>query len=163
MSQIKKLKRGRIFAIIAAGAIGFILIGLFERNLINSLNITETSEDYGYRVTELIASKNINNKNDVGETALHLAVKNNDFRLVEILINSGADVNAITNYKATPLHYAASFAKNNTINLLAAKGSNINAVDNNDKKPLDWAIEAKKDDNIELLKALSKQLVTRSR
>lgn len=162
MSQIQKSKRNRILTIVAAGGIGLILIGLFERNLLNSLN-TETSEDYGYQVTELIANKNINNKNEAGETALHLAVKNNDFRLVEILINRGANVNAITNYKATPLHYAASFAKNNVINLLAQKGSNINAVDSNGKKPLDWAIEAKKYDNIELIKVLSKELVTRSR
>ncbi|OKH47644.1 hypothetical protein NIES2101_23270 [Calothrix sp. HK-06] len=162
MSQIQKSKRNRILTIVAAGGIGLIVIGLFERNLLNSLN-PEISEDYGYQVAELIANKDINKKNDAGETALHLAVKNNDLRLVEILINSGADVNATTNYKATPLHYAASFAKNSIINLLASKGSNINAVDNNGKKPLDWAIEAKNNDNIELLKALSKQLVTRSR
>ncbi|BDA75871.1 hypothetical protein CAL7716_100370 (plasmid) [Calothrix sp. PCC 7716] len=139
-----------------------ILIGLFEKNLLNSLGTTETSEDYGYKVTELIANKNINNKNEAGETALHLAVKNNDSRLIQILINNGADVNAATNYKATPLHYAASFGTKGTINLLIEKGSNINVVDKNGKKPLDWAIEAKKTENIELLKTLSKQVMTQN-
>lgn len=163
MSQTKKKSSlfQKVLVIFGVGAIGLTLLSIVENSILSSRN-SDSDKYYGYKVVELIANKNINNKNDAGETALHIAVKNKDIRLAEIIINSGADVNATTNFNATPLHYGASFASKDIINLLATKGANLNATDKNNKKPIDWAIEAKKTENADLLKTLSKQVITQN-
>lgn len=164
MSQPKKeksstLKKGiKLFAI---GFVGMTLLGWAEAQ-IKGKQSSDTGE-YLYQMVELMGDKTtIDNTNERGETALHLAIKTKDKQLVEVLLSKGASATSITNTKATPLHYAASFADEEIIKLLVSKGANINATDNNNEKPVDWAVRTKQKNNAELLKSLSLQNITRS-
>jgi ankyrin repeat protein len=74
------------------------------------------------------------NKNDVHNidleemTPLHYAIKRNDPKIVQILIDYGADLNAKNKDGLTPLHYAVSLVNVNLdIVQLLIKGSDVNS------------------------------------
>ena len=54
------------------------------------------------------ATLDVNSKNSIGVTPLHVAALNNT-EACEMLLKYGADVNSITNLGYTPLHYAAKY------------------------------------------------------
>lgn len=81
-------------------------------------------------------------------TFLHLmlancssVVENVDiFRLVEELLERGADLNAVDCKGASVLHYAARYSlPEEVILLLLERGADLNAVDSNDKTVLHYA------------------------
>lgn len=91
----------------------------------------------------------INNPNRNGQTALHLAALNGYARVVQLLVEYGADVNATNNKGETPLMVAVqnshkesnkqdrpNGAFNQTIQLLLENGADINAQDKNGKTAL---------------------------
>lgn len=47
----------------------------------------------------------INKQDELGQTALHIAVKNNDFDVINMLIKRGADANIKNRNGLTPLQY----------------------------------------------------------
>ena len=58
--------------------------------------------------------------------------------IIELLISSGADVNAKTKkYGQTLLHYAANMGQKEIAQLLIAKGVDVNAKDKDGETPLD--------------------------
>ena len=58
-------------------------------------------------VSEAINPEALNAQDDVGMTALHLAVQNNNLAMVEKLLKAGANPNTETGFcQDTPLHYA---------------------------------------------------------
>jgi ankyrin repeat protein len=62
-----------------------------------------------------------------GSTALHYAANDGKLRLVKLLIDSGADVNAHqARWYATPLSWAANNARLEAIELLLAHGADVN-------------------------------------
>ncbi|BET32567.1 MULTISPECIES: latrotoxin-related protein [Wolbachia] len=101
----------------------------------------------------------INAKNDFGETFLHLAIsqcfvdngvnnlKDTKLKIVELLLNSGIDVNAQDTQGKTSLHRVVLLmgylVQNNhdfsLLQLLIFKNADVNIRDNNSKKPLDIA------------------------
>lgn len=158
MSQKRRLFIKGI-KLIAIGIVGLTFLSWIEAKLKNSPSAD--ADKYGYEIVELISDKNtVNNKNDKGETALHIAVKNKDEKLIKLLINKDASINATTNIKATPLHYAASYADEGIINILVKQGADINALDDNKEIPVDWASKSKRNDNVKLLKTLSPENMT---
>jgi ankyrin repeat protein/uncharacterized UPF0146 family protein len=74
-----------------------------------------------------------------GQTALHLAATYGKTYAVQMLIEKGASVNAVTAYKETPLHLASRFGNLETIELLIEKGASVNAVTTNNETPLHLA------------------------
>jgi ankyrin repeat protein len=58
----------------------------------------------------LIHGANVNAKNNMGVTPLHIAVSSGDVKIVKMLIKYGAYVNARDDEGNTPLHYATYFA-----------------------------------------------------
>jgi ankyrin repeat protein len=82
----------------------------------------------------LAAGMDVNKKNGVGYTSLHVAAQNGYLKSVELLIAEGADVNAKNGpWGETPLHRVAgyigamTFKQKAIIELLIAEGADINA------------------------------------
>ncbi|WP_341813312.1 ankyrin repeat domain-containing protein [Wolbachia endosymbiont (group B) of Germaria angustata] len=72
--------------------------------------------------------KNINKKNEEGETILHQAVEISDYKTVRLLIKKGAEVNARDKNGYTPLHCAV-FAKSlENVKVLLRSGAEVNAT-----------------------------------
>jgi ankyrin repeat protein len=84
----------------------------------------------------------IRNKSDhtgsMDETALHCAAFWDRYDIANLLIEAGADVNALAEQKHTPLHEAARMANAKLAELLLEHGANANAQDEKGQTPLDW-------------------------
>jgi len=89
---------------------------------------------------ELNNGGKVNAKDMDNWTPLHIAVRFKHQELVELLIASGANVNAQGGWqKAAPLHWASSAGHMKIVELLIANGANVNAKAKNGGTPLDWA------------------------
>jgi ankyrin repeat protein len=72
----------------------------------------------------LVRCIDINTPDDSGNTPLHRAVRKNNVKLVKILIEHGANVNAKDKQGDTPLYVAANYVRNKEIvNLLMTEGA----------------------------------------
>jgi ankyrin repeat protein len=93
-------------------------------------------------IRELIKrTKNIEHRNDDGETPLMAAAMKGIEKAVTLLLERGANIHAKDNDGATPLMYAAMGGQNtNIINLLLKKGARINERDNDGYTALHNAI-----------------------
>jgi len=82
-----------------------------------------------------VNESNINEVNLKGETALHLAAKNNSMGcvlMIEILIGAGTNLNARNKWEQTPLHYAAIVESKEGIDCLTNETNvDVNAKDAN--------------------------------
>jgi ankyrin repeat protein len=93
------------------------------------------------RVKELLAQdvSLISAKDTDGSTPLHCATWKGHQSVVELLLNHGADVNAMNNnehWGTTPLHAAAHANQRAIAELLIAHGADIHARNLNDRTPL---------------------------
>ena len=91
------------------------------------------------QVTELINKVNLNITNLLGETPLHLAVKNGDTRMTELLLKNGAEINNVTDYGLTVMEIACVNKDFKMIALLQDYGCRldklINLRDNHNNQP----------------------------
>jgi hypothetical protein len=71
---------------------------------------------------------NVNEKNRMGWTPLHTAVRNRRLALIEPLLAKGADINATDNRGQTPLMAAVYIGQKDAAELLIAKGADINII-----------------------------------
>ena len=62
-------------------------------------------------------------------TPLHVAAERGHYKLVELLVRRGADVNAADSAGATPLHYASRALKAKIVHALIAGGANVDVAD----------------------------------
>lgn len=83
-------------------------------------------------------------KGEVDETALHCAAFWGRDDLAKLLIDAGADVNALTERKSTPLHDAARMGSVKIAKLLLEHGAKPDARDNEGETPLDSSRELRK-------------------
>jgi ankyrin repeat protein len=111
----------------------------------NIIQYCHFQEDETFRfVTDTLGDKydfNVECRNAQEETALHFAAMHSKTYAVQILIEKGASVNAVTNDNDTPLHWASQLRDLETVALLIEKGASVNAVTNDNKTPLHWASE----------------------
>ncbi len=85
----------------------------------------------------LSGAANISIKDEFGETLLHRASNSGKIRVVRILIEQGADVNAKDHRDETPLHEAASVdGKVGVVKMLIERGADVNAKDDRGETPL---------------------------
>ena len=82
----------------------------------------------------------IDHKYQFGFTLLHYAAKENNLDVIEYLVSSGCDINAVDDDEQTPLHKSAMFGHTKSVQLLIDKGANVNQIDNNGNTPLHVAI-----------------------
>ncbi|MBA8753884.1 MULTISPECIES: ankyrin repeat domain-containing protein [Wolbachia] len=72
--------------------------------------------------------KNINKRNEEGETILHQAVEISDYKTVRLLIKKGAEVNARDKKGYTPLHCAVFARSLENVKVLLREGAEVNAT-----------------------------------
>ncbi len=96
---------------------------------INALMSAVTSNDVdGVRFFSKAGAALINQKNFGGATSLHIASREKNFEIAKILIDNGADVNAIDNEGWTPLMRAALSGSSAIVNLLLDKNAKASAI-----------------------------------
>ena len=77
---------------------------------------------------------------ELGRSPLHLAVINGQHAMVNVLINAGADVNAVDGLKKfTPLHYAAFYSYPKILEFLLTRRADLLAQDIDGNLPLHFA------------------------
>ena len=99
---------------------------------------TRHSDDL-YKRTKAFLKKHpeqINTLDSRGLGVLHRAVRNNNIRIVKLLIKRGADVNLRGILEITPLHFAANEGNVEISKLLVSNGAKINPVMSNGWSPL---------------------------
>lgn len=68
----------------------------------------------------------VNYVDDRGTSPLHIAAQNNQIEIVEKLLESGADVNALTKHDGwSALHFAATRGYNEIVKILIDAGANL--------------------------------------
>ena len=75
-------------------------------------------------------------------SSLHIAVKNNDLPMVELLVNHGAYINCYDSWQTTPLHIAAINKSIPIIHFLIEKGGSWFLQDLLDCSPAEYYIDA---------------------
>lgn len=81
----------------------------------------------------------VDTRNDLGKTPLHYAVTFDQFAMLEILVEAGADVNAADATGMTPLHVAAALNRGELARWLIEAGAAIEATDAFGDTPLHTA------------------------
>lgn len=84
------------------------------------------------------------------------AVMNNDIEAVELLLKSGADVNAKNNIGKTALMFAAEDGRLDIVAMLLEKGADVNAIWGNGFKALDYALNGNTNEKLDITKLLIK-------
>ena len=114
-----------------------------KKEKINKINyIFNTIKSNDFKKFEEILKENIsliNKLNNNGLSLLHYSVIKNNKKILELLLNNGADVNIKSSkMKRTPLHLAYIYQNNSSddiINLLIKYGAKDDILDSNNKKP----------------------------
>ncbi|WP_264330909.1 ankyrin repeat domain-containing protein [Wolbachia endosymbiont (group B) of Erebia ligea] len=124
-----------------------------EQRELDELLMNSSKGENIQQITELIeAGANINAVTTVQkETPLHIAVRYGHKEVAELLLNKGANVNAVERRKWTPLHTAVKSGKVEVAELLLDRGANVNAVDNLDMTPLHFALKYNREELVRLL------------
>ena len=89
----------------------------------------------------LITNESVNVADRHGDRALHIAARNGDIQTVQLLVDCGADVNALNEDGQTPLHTAAGGLKDcpELCSILLKHNAKIDAVDRDRNQPLHLA------------------------
>lgn len=86
------------------------------------------------------------------EILLHQAVRNQNNKMVKLLISKGADINAKNAYRYTPLYLAVEKNNKKIVELLIAKGADVNSENRYDGiTPLHLAVDKNNKEMVELL------------
>lgn len=120
------------------------------------MEIFELIENSDYStIREEISSLDLEAVNDEGDTALHYAVKNEDFELLEILLAYVPDIDVENEDGDAALHLAVQTSDIDLVQLLIDYGANVEVKDSKKRTPAVLASQLKEDVIYRLLKAAS--------
>lgn len=105
------------------------------------LNLAMTANDSG-KLRALLQDRNwqANMVMIQGHTPLHTACLSCSDEIVTLLLEYGANPNALSNKKETPTHWAVSKSDLNKIGCLIQYEANLNIQDGKGRTPLHWAV-----------------------
>ncbi|KAI9773468.1 MAG: hypothetical protein M1840_007685 [Geoglossum simile] len=98
-----------------------------------------------------VVVKNVDTRDNRGNTALILAAQSRRERVVQLLIEKGADVNTTNFARMTPLMAAADSGNVAAIHMLLKQGAAINAMGNDKRTALVYAIYSKQENSVQAL------------
>ncbi|CAG8575710.1 23410_t:CDS:2, partial [Racocetra persica] len=126
----------------------------FQRSIHNASLIGNISQ-----VKSIISKKGsaITNQIDAtGYTPLHYSARSGNLEICRLLLEHGANVNAVTpELSSTPLHRAAIINNSEMVNLLLSYGANPKLKDSDGHTPLDKARKNGSEDVVLILKKFS--------
>lgn len=103
----------------------------------------EERDDFNELFSELLTGnyslKNINRKNEKGETMLHRAAKMSTRKKVSFLVRKGGEMEARDNEGYTPLHSAVFGMRLENVKELIEAGADLNATEEDGNTPLHCA------------------------
>ena len=104
-------------------------------------------------VSKIMSTEDVdlNGRNENGDSALHIAVKNSLSEIADILLRRGANVNVTDTQGYTPLHQAVLFSDIGFVTKLLDFGADINAEGFDGYTPLHCAMKVKQRPVIKLL------------
>jgi uncharacterized protein len=97
------------------------------------------------------AGANLNAKDRLGSTALHLAVERNQVEMAELLIDIGATIDNENKSGMTPLMIAASRGNAPIVQALLGKGANARKTDFTGRDAVSWAAESRRPGIVQML------------
>ena len=125
-------------------------------NFTKELQLSELAAEGNLgELQKIIDLSQIDHKYQFGFTLLHYAAKENRVEVIEYLVTSGCDANAVDDDGQTPLHKSAMFGHQQSVQLLIDKEADVNKADINGNTPLHLAIMG--GGNFGIVKALVKK------
>ncbi|MCI5938470.1 MAG: ankyrin repeat domain-containing protein [Acholeplasmataceae bacterium] len=82
----------------------------------------------------------LNQKNNMGRSLLHIAIKLKDKKLLQMLINAGVFIDLADSMGHTPLHYAVMMNRLDLVKVLVEKGADLNMGGEMEATPLHLAV-----------------------
>jgi ankyrin repeat protein len=73
----------------------------------------------------------VNSRSYLGDTPLHVAAIWGDVEAIRLLVQAGADINALESFGYTPLHQAAEQGKKEAYDLLISLGADVDIKNKN--------------------------------
>ncbi|GER39248.1 Arf-GAP with GTPase [Striga asiatica] len=114
----------------------------------NNPNPASTSEgNNNNNINNNNINNNSNGKYTDGCSLLHLACETADIGMIELLLQYGANINAIDSRSLTPLHRCIIRGKTTFAKLLLARGADPRAVDEQGRTPFQLAVDSNFEDS----------------
>ncbi len=101
--------------------------------------------------SEISAGTDMNSRNRMGWTLLHIAVRNKRTEIAQLLIDKGADVNVRDNHGRRPMHLAVESGQKAIVEKLIEKGADINVMDSRADNALSLAKKKGQTEIVDLL------------
>lgn len=98
-----------------------------------------------------------------GNTALHLASRNNSKEVVSLLLSVGAKVGIKNNKGETALHIAARASSKDVVNVLLDSGEDVNATSSSGDTPLHIACFNENEEAVRLMLCMGAKLVVKNK
>lgn len=119
--------------------------------------------DDNYPLIILIGPKSVERekKNKLGQTLLHVAVKNKSYKIVKYLIENGSNIQSKDIKNNSILHTAVIGGDLNIIQLILKKNPNMSITNNNKETPFDIAKKMKRKDLYNYLKNHSEKNINK--
>src|SRR5271155_1820794 len=117
-------------AVVALLALAWISFTSCHRNEVGSDEIRDAAQKGDLATVQTLLKSHphlVFSKDDRGDTPLHWASAKGHKDVAQLLLASGADVNARNNNGWTPLHYAVSHDRKDVVELLLANKADVNA------------------------------------